>query len=91
MSRIIKLIIVNLITAIRFFGAFCLPFVYYRSGISEASVLIIILFLTDSIDGLLARTLKVNTFFGGITDAISDKLLNTISFISGEFANSVFA
>lgn len=81
MGKYIKLIIVNLITIIRLIGAFILPFVYYKQGISASAVFIIILFLTDAIDGLFARTFKVCTFFGSGMDAISDKLLNTISFI----------
>lgn len=81
MKKIIKLLIVNLITSIRLIGAFILPFIYYRNGISEAAVFIIILFLTDAIDGLLARTLHASTFFGSMMDAVSDKLLNGISFI----------
>lgn len=80
-SKIIKLVIVNFITSIRLIGAFALPLIYYKQGISEASVFIIILFLSDAIDGLLARTLKISTFFGSILDAFSDKLLNAISFI----------
>ena len=80
-SIIIKLIIVNLITSIRLIGAFILPYIYYRYNISYAASFIIILFLTDAIDGFLARTLKASTFFGCAMDALSDKLLNTISFI----------
>ena len=79
--KIIKLVIVNLFTIIRLIGAFCLPFIYYNHGVSETAVFIIILFLTDAIDGLLARTLKASTFFGSAMDALSDKLLNGISFI----------
>ena len=81
MGKIIKLIIINLITSIRLIGAFVLPFVYYKNGVSEAAVFIIILFLTDAIDGLMARTLHASTFFGSIMDGFSDKLLNAISFI----------
>ena len=80
-SKIIKLVIVNLITSIRIIGAFTLPIVYYKYGVGEAAVFILILFLSDSIDGLLARTLHVSTFFGSILDASSDKLLNAVSLI----------
>ena len=76
-----KLIIVNLVTSIRLIGAIALPFVYYKYGVTQAAVFIIILFLTDTIDGLLARTLHVSTFFGSVMDAVSDKLLNAIAFI----------
>lgn len=80
-GKIIKLIIVNAITSIRIIGAFTLPIIYYKYGVSEAAVFIIILFLSDSIDGLLARTFHVSTFFGSILDASSDKLLNAVSLI----------
>lgn len=81
MSKIIKLIIVNTITSIRLIGAFVLPFVYLKYGANIAAIFVIMLFLSDAIDGFLARTLKVSTFFGSILDAASDKILNIISFI----------
>ena len=81
MSKIIKLIIVNTITSIRLIGAFVLPFIYLKYGANIAAIFVIILFLSDAIDGFLARTLKVSTFFGSILDAASDKILNIISFI----------
>ena len=77
----VNMTIVNLITLTRFFGSILLPFIYYKKGISIAAVVIICLFLTDAIDGFLARKLKISTFFGSILDAISDKLLNAIAFI----------
>ncbi|MBR4178332.1 MAG: CDP-alcohol phosphatidyltransferase family protein [Bacilli bacterium] len=87
-----KLIIVNFITSIRLIGAFMLPIIYYKCGINITSLIIIILFLTDAIDGFLARKLKVSTFFGCIIDALSDKLLNIISFIIlGLEFNTMFA
>ena len=81
MSKIIKLIIVNTITSIILIGAFVLPFIYLKYGANIAAIFVIILFLSDAIDGFLARTLKVSTFFGSILDAASDKILNIISFI----------
>ena len=81
MGKIVKLIIVNLITITRLIGAIVLPIVYFKFGANFTALYIIILFLTDAIDGFLARLFKVSTFFGCIMDAGSDKLLNTISFI----------
>ena len=81
MSKIIKLIIVNLITSIRLIGAFVLPFIYYKYGVNVAAIMIVILFISDYIDGFLARAFKVSTFFGSVMDASSDKLLNFIAFI----------
>lgn len=80
-GRIFGLIIVNTITLIRLIGAFLLPFIYHKYGSSSTSLFIIGLFLSDQIDGFLARTLKIPTFFGSIMDASSDKILNLISFI----------
>lgn len=79
--KIIELIFVNLITMTRLLGAFVLPFIYIYKGSSISSIVILILFLTDAIDGFLARTFKISTFLGSMLDAISDKLLNTVSFI----------
>ena len=75
------MIIVNFITAIRLIGALLLPIIYYKYGVNITSVIIIGLFLSDTIDGYLARKLKVSTFFGSIMDALSDKILNVMAFI----------
>ena len=75
------IVIVNLITSIRLIGAFSLPFIYYYKGASVVAIYILVLFLTDAIDGFLARTFKVSTFFGSLMDAMSDKVLNMIAFV----------
>lgn len=77
----IKIIIVNVITLTRFFGALSLPFIYCFKEADIFALYTIFLFLTDCIDGNLARAWKVSTFFGSALDALSDKLLNSISFI----------
>ena len=79
--KIIELVFVNLITTTRLLGAFALPFIYVYHGPSVCALITIILFLTDAIDGFLARRLKISTFLGSMLDAFSDKLLNGISFI----------
>ena len=79
--KIVGIVIVNLITMIRLIGSFILPFIYYKYGASITSCFIIILFLTDYVDGFLARAWKVSTFWGCMMDAISDKVLNIIAFI----------
>ena len=84
--------IVNLITSIRLIGAFTLPFIYYYHGASVVATYILVLFLTDTIDGFLARTFEVSTFFGSLMDAGSDKALNMIAFlILGLEYNLMFA
>ncbi len=77
----IELVIVNSITITRLLGAFALPFIYYYYGSSTFAFWTIILFLSDFIDGFLARTFKISTFFGCAMDALSDKLLNASAFI----------
>ena len=80
-SKIVELVIVNLITLTRLVGALLLPLIYVKYGPSICAIWTIVLFATDAIDGFLARTLKISTFFGSAMDGISDKLLNGISFI----------
>lgn len=75
------LVFVNVITLIRLFGAIALPFIYIKYDMNVVALISLILFLTDAIDGFLARTFRVSTFFGSAMDAFSDKALNTISFI----------
>ncbi len=79
--KILGIIFVNLITLGRLFGSFIVPFIYVNNGIDVAATWTICLFLTDAIDGFLARRFKVSTFFGCAMDALSDKLLNAVSFI----------
>ncbi len=79
--KIVELIIVNLITLTRLVGALLLPVIYIKYGASICAIWTIVLFATDAIDGFLARSLKISTFFGSAMDGISDKLLNAISFI----------
>lgn len=77
----IKLIIVNIFTIIRLIGALILPIVYFKNGPSNCAIVTLLLFITDFIDGLLARILKCSTLFGAGLDAVSDKILNIISFL----------
>lgn len=79
--KIIKLIIVNFFTIARLIGAFLLPFIYVEKGSGVCSIWTICLFLTDAIDGFLARTLNISTFFGSSMDALSDKILSTVALI----------
>lgn len=79
--KIFNMTLVNLITATRLVGGFALPFLYAKYGATFSAFLIIILYLTDAIDGFLARHLHVSTFFGSMMDAFSDKFLNAITFI----------
>lgn len=79
--KIVELVIVNMVTLTRLVGALLLPLIYVKYGPSICAIWTVILFATDAVDGFLARTLKISTFFGSAIDGISDKLLNAISFI----------
>ena len=67
--------IVNIITTFRFVYTLFLPLL--KSKISRVAffINIVILFLTDSIDGFLARKCKVQTMYGALMDTIADKAL----------------
>lgn len=80
-TKTIELIIVNTITLCRLLGALILPIIYHIHSINAVAILTIFLFLSDAIDGFLARKLKISTFFGCSMDALSDKVLNAIVFI----------
>ena len=73
-----SIILVNLITAIRVVGAFLLIPIYLYFGSFWLGVAVLLFISTDSIDGILARTLHASTFFGAAFDALSDKLFNII-------------
>ncbi len=79
--RNLWLIIINSITLSRLIGALLLPIIFYKYGNSVTALIVLILYLTDAIDGLLARKLHLTTFFGGAMDAMCDKLLNFVAFI----------
>lgn len=70
----LKLVLVNLITFSRFIGSILIPIIYFKYGVKSLGLLILILFLTDMLDGFLSRKLKVETFLGGLMGAVSDKL-----------------
>lgn len=71
-------LIVNLITTFRFLFSLTIPFM--QDNISEFIItfVIILLFITDFIDGFLARKFKVQTLYGSMLDTIADKTLSII-------------
>lgn len=72
-------IIVNLITFSRIIGSIFLFPLYFSLGPKIIGIILAILFLTDWIDGYLARKFKVSTFFGSIMDTICDKLIAIVA------------
>ena len=77
----VKLLIVNLITLVRIVGTIILIPVYKYHGGLWAGIFSLICYITDSIDGILARHWKVSTFFGALFDGIADKLFTIVNYI----------
>lgn len=75
MNNIISLILVNFITFTRVIGTFLMPIISKEFTVYSIIVYLIVLLLTDALDGFLARRLKVSSIFGALLDAAADKLL----------------
>lgn len=80
MKRMGAKIFVNSITMIRVIGTFWLPIICIKLNYKDLIVYLILLLLTDSIDGFFARKLNVSTIFGAMLDACADKLLGIATF-----------
>ncbi len=76
-----KLLIVNILTFIRIIGIVILVTIYNKYGGYVAGWVSFFCYLTDSIDGILARKWHVSTFFGALFDGIADKLFTIVNFI----------
>ena len=74
-------LITNFFTFIRTVGIFALIPFYKNYGGFATFGLSMCCFLTDFIDGLLARGLKSSTFFGSLFDALSDKVFLIINMV----------
>ena len=75
-------VFVNILTTSRFFLSFFLPWLYQNSSYDRFLMMIVALFLTDTVDGFLARKWKVQSFYGATMDTIADKTLNIILLIA---------
>lgn len=84
-----KLIATNLVTSIRIFGALAIVPVFLKYGGLVAAGLLGTVFLTDAIDGKMARNFKTSTFFGASLDAIADKLSGIMSLLALLFATKL--
>ena len=78
---LLKLIVVNVLTLIRVIGTIILIPIYKNYGGFAVGILALVCYLTDSIDGILARKFKASTFFGALFDGAADKLFTLMSFI----------
>lgn len=81
------LYIVNIFTFSRIVGSIFLFPLYFNYGQRIVSYVLTGLFLTDWIDGYLARKFKVCTFFGSIMDTICDKTIAIVACIILCFLN----
>lgn len=80
-NKKLNFIITNLVTLLRVIGIFALIPVYKIYGGIAAFLLSAGCFLTDCIDGLMARGLKSSTFFGSLFDAVSDKAFLVVNMV----------
>lgn len=72
-------LLVNFITISRIIGSIALFPIYFCIGHIAAGIMLTLLFVTDWIDGYLARKHNVCTFFGSLLDTICDKLIIIVS------------
>lgn len=86
-SKKLEMLFVNLITISRVVFAIIMFPIFFKYGSKTIGLILIFLFLTDWIDGYLARKFHVSTFFGAILDSVSDKLMAIASCIILCFIN----
>lgn len=87
-NKLIKKIIVNTLSISRIIGAALMPLFFCIFDIPVLIIIIASLFITDSLDGILARKWKVQTKGGALLDPLGDKLLAVsciISFVSKHY------
>lgn len=83
-------VLVNLITFIRSLGTVAIVPIYLTYGMLATSLTAAGFFLTDFIDGHLARKLHVQSFFGSLLDGLSDKAFGIICLLLLASINPVF-
>lgn len=81
MSKTSKLVIVNSITLIRIIGTFLVLFMSRHFSGFTIGIMTIFIYLSDVLDGVLARFWKVSTFFGALFDGAADKLFTAVNYI----------
>ena len=89
-THTLKKVLVNSITAIRALGTLVIVPIFKNSGPFTAGLAAAGFFLTDFIDGKLARGLKVQTFFGSLLDSLSDKAFAIICLVLLALQNPIF-
>lgn len=86
----LKKVLVNIITGLRTIGAIAIVPIFSSGGGIAAGLAAMGFFITDFIDGQLARRLKVQSFFGSLLDSISDKIFGIICLILLSTINPAF-
>ena len=81
MKKIFAVILVNLLTTVRIVGVVCLLPIFLHFGGVAAALLSIACYLTDWIDGIIARKCHVSTFFGSVFDGVADKMFSVANLI----------
>lgn len=82
MPKNTKKIIVNILSLSRVIGALFLPLIFAKTSVPALIILIAFLFITDFLDGFLARTWKAQTIGGSLLDPMGDKFLAIFCIIS---------
>lgn len=83
-------ILVNMITAIRSLGTIAIVPIFFSYGTFVTALAAAGFFLTDFIDGFLARKLHVQSFFGSLLDALSDKSFGIVCLLLLSTLNPIF-
>ena len=83
-------VLVNLITFIRSLGTIAIIPIFATYGAFATALSAIGFFSTDFIDGFLARRLHVQSFFGSILDALSDKAFGIVCLLLLSTLNPLF-
>lgn len=83
-------ILVNMITGIRSLGTIAVIPIFLNCGSFITALAASGFLVTDCIDGFLARKLKVQSFFGSLLDALSDKTFGIICLLLLSTLNPIF-
>lgn len=74
-------VLVNLITTFRLIGSLLLVILFTKIKEIFFLIGIVILFLSDFLDGIIARKFQVQTLYGSTMDTIADKVLSIVLMI----------
>jgi phosphatidylglycerophosphate synthase len=82
--------LVNAITFYRLLAAPVLLILLFNEQLTVFKWLLVVSFLTDAIDGQLARKYKVTSVFGSVLDSVSDDLTIAVAIIGITLVNPEF-